>query len=229
MPLSAVARDVVSHQEYDAEICTHDAATEEVRVTAARRAGRAGLCNPELSGRLCASCPKGRLLDCVTATVRAVDRLGSGRGDRGAPQSSWSSTRRSSSCPSSSGGGREWPPHTCGHTSRGFCNRLPTGLLREEVDSDSKSGCSGSSVTSPVYHVAVESGPQRLAGAIRAANTQGRAALMVCLPSDDSVEWLLEAARVSVAAGADLLEFQVRAPYHPSSTVDAVRAVASYV
>ena len=52
---------------------------------------------------------------------------------------------------------------------------------------------------------------------------------MVCLPSGGSVEWLLEAARASVAAGADLLEFQVRAPYHPSTTVDAVRAVASYV
>ncbi len=95
--------------------------------------------------------------------------------------------------------------------------------------SDLWSGCSGSSVTSPVYHVAVESGPQRIASAIHAANTQGRAALMICLPWNESVEWLLEAARVSVAAGADLLEFQVRAPYHPSTTIDSVRAVASYV
>ncbi len=69
-------------------------------------------------------------------------------------------------------------------------------------------------------------GPQRIQAAIDAARAERRAALLVCLPSDQPTSWLVAAARACTAAGADLLEVQVRYPRHPAEVVEALGAVA---
>ena len=75
----------------------------------------------------------------------------------------------------------------------------------------------------------METGPRRIEEALRAAKAEGRAALLVCLPSVRDSEWTVAAARASVAGGADLLEFQTRYPRHPEPIVEAIGVVAREV
>jgi len=72
-------------------------------------------------------------------------------------------------------------------------------------------------------------GPQRIQAVIDAAQAEGRAALLVCLPSAQPTSWLVAAARACTAAGADLLEVQVRYPRHPAEVVEVLGAVAGEV
>lgn len=72
-------------------------------------------------------------------------------------------------------------------------------------------------------------GPQRIDRAISSAKAEGRAALLVCLPRIHDLGWTIAAAQACAAAGADLLEFQVRLPVHPEPTVTAVAAVTPEV
>jgi tryptophan synthase alpha chain len=84
-------------------------------------------------------------------------------------------------------------------------------------------------VTLTEYSVVMDTGPQRIANALGAAKAEGRAALLVCLPSVRDAEWAVAAARASVAGGADLLEFQTRFPQHPKPIVEAIGVVAREV
>ncbi len=69
-------------------------------------------------------------------------------------------------------------------------------------------------------------GPQRIQHVIETAQAEGRAALMVCLPSNQRTAWIVAAARACAEAGADLIELQARFPRHPAEVVEAAAAVA---
>jgi tryptophan synthase alpha chain len=75
----------------------------------------------------------------------------------------------------------------------------------------------------------VDTGPERIKQAIGAAKADGRAALLLCLPSTRDAAWLAEAAQAVVAAGADLLEFQTAYPRSPHLVVETIRVVADAV
>ena len=72
-------------------------------------------------------------------------------------------------------------------------------------------------------------GRQRIQQVLEGARAEGRAALLVCLPSNQRTAWLVAAAKACTAAGADLLEFQVRQPRHPAEVVEAIAVVAHEV
>jgi tryptophan synthase alpha chain len=72
-------------------------------------------------------------------------------------------------------------------------------------------------------------GRQRIQGAVDTAQAEDRAALLVCLPSNQPTPWLVAAAQACVDAGADLIELQARPPRHPSEVVEVGRAVARAV
>jgi hypothetical protein len=72
-------------------------------------------------------------------------------------------------------------------------------------------------------------GPDRIKRVIQTAQIEDRAALLVCLPSNQRPAWIVAAARACVAAGADLIELQARAPRHPADAVDAAALVARAV
>ena len=69
-------------------------------------------------------------------------------------------------------------------------------------------------------------GPQRIQGVVDAARAEERAALLVCLPSEQRTAWIVAAAQACVEAGADLLELQARFPRHPEEVVEASAVVA---
>jgi len=75
----------------------------------------------------------------------------------------------------------------------------------------------------------MDTGLLRIEQALRAAKAEGRAALLVCLPSVRDAEWAVAAAQASVAGGADLLEFQTHYPQHPEPVVEAIGVVAREV
>jgi tryptophan synthase alpha subunit len=72
-------------------------------------------------------------------------------------------------------------------------------------------------------------GPERIKHAIQTAQIEDRAALLVCLPSNQRTAWIVAAAKACVEAGADLIELQARAPRHPADVVDAAAVVAREV
>ena len=72
-------------------------------------------------------------------------------------------------------------------------------------------------------------GPDSIEHVIQTAQIEDRAALLVCLPSDQRPAWIVAAARACVEAGADLIELQTRAPRHPADVVDAAALVARAV
>jgi len=73
----------------------------------------------------------------------------------------------------------------------------------------------------------MNAGAQRLRQVIDAARADQRAALLVNLPANRGPDWLVEAARIAVEAGADMLEIQTRYPFEPDLAVDALRAIAN--
>jgi tryptophan synthase alpha chain len=75
----------------------------------------------------------------------------------------------------------------------------------------------------------VSGGRQRIQQVLEGARAEGRAALLVCLPSNQPTAWLVAAAKACTAAGADLLEFQVYQPHHPAEVVKAIAVVAQEV
>jgi tryptophan synthase alpha chain len=75
----------------------------------------------------------------------------------------------------------------------------------------------------------VSSGRQHIQQVLEGARAEGRAALLVCLPSNQQTAWLVAAAKACAAAGADLLEFQVHQPRHPADVVEALAVVTHEV
>ena len=62
------------------------------------------------------------------------------------------------------------------------------------------------------------------------ARSEGRAALLVCLPISFEPGWAIRAARAVFEAGADMIEFQTAFPNHPDvalSTIDRINSFAT--
>jgi tryptophan synthase alpha chain len=76
----------------------------------------------------------------------------------------------------------------------------------------------------------MNTGPQAIAEAFAKTRREGRAALLICLPAvGRNPEWVREAAVAAVAAGADMLEFQTRAPMPPSIALEYAPVISQSV